>query len=100
MPEIMSVIVSQTRRTRLLVFLDSHVEVTKGWLEALIRPILKGEFIFSKRKCHSLYAQQKTAETITNKTTKTFVKKSSLTKILIDWGGLFMISISKIMVSL
>ena len=64
-----------------LVFLDSHVEVTKGWLEALIGPILKGEFIFSKLKCHSLYAQQKTAETITNKTTKTFVKKSSLTKI-------------------
>jgi hypothetical protein len=30
-----------------------------------------------------------TAETITNKTTKTFVKKSSLTKILIDWAGLF-----------
>jgi hypothetical protein len=26
---------------------------------------------------HSLYAHQKTAETITNKTTKTFVKKSS-----------------------
>ena len=40
-------------------------------------------------QCHSLYALQKTAETITNKTTKTFVKKSSLTKILIDWGGLF-----------
>ena len=34
----------------------------------------------------SLYAQQKTAGTKTN---KTFVKKSSLTKILIDWGGLF-----------
>ena len=39
--------------------------------------------------CYSLYAQQKTAETITNKATKTFVKKSSLTKIIIDWGGLF-----------
>ena len=38
---------------------------------------------------HSLYVQQKTAETITNKTTKTFVKKSSLTNILIDWGRLF-----------
>ena len=37
-------------------------------------------------QCHSLYAQQKTAETITYKTTKTFVKKS---QILIDWGGLF-----------
>jgi hypothetical protein len=30
-----------------------------------------------------------TAETITKKTAKKFVKKSSLTKILIDWGGLF-----------
>ena len=29
------------------------------------------------------------AATITKKTIKTFVKKSSLTKILIDWGGLF-----------
>ena len=36
---------SETRRTRLLVFLDSHVEVTKGWLEPLIGPIHKGEFI-------------------------------------------------------
>ena len=33
-----------------LVFLDSHVEVTKGWLEPLAGPILKGEFIFSKLK--------------------------------------------------
>jgi hypothetical protein len=39
---------------------------------------------------HSLYAQQKKAETTTNKTTKTFVKKSSLTKILLtNWEGLF-----------
>ena len=30
-----------------------------------------------------------TAETITNKITKTFVKNSSLTNILIDWEGLF-----------
>ena len=28
-----------------------------------------------------------TAETIKKKYTKTFVRKSSLTKILIDWGG-------------
>ena len=41
----------RTIKTPHLVFLDSHVEVTEGWLESLIGPIVKGEFVFYKLSC-------------------------------------------------
>ena len=50
----------------------------------------QNQIILLFRVSQLLCAQRRvTADTITTKPTKTFVKKSSLTKIFIDWGGLF-----------